>query len=279
MTPASDPHLPTRAIALGELARPGNVAMAIVGAAIGATVAAGDPFTTPVGLAAAATALVAAGGNALNDVTDAQIDARAHPERPIPSGRLSARAAMAFAAVTFALALAAGWLAAASVFLVVLAAEAVLLGYEAWLKASGLAGNLVVAGLVAATFVAGALATGRVTAPVAFLAGLALLANVGREAYKDIEDAAHDTGRRTIARRWGPQRARRFAQATTLTAVALSRLPLVVGFGGWPYSVAVLAADVVFVAAVLAAAPARSQRLSKVAMVLALVAFGLGGVL
>lgn len=279
MTADPDTSLAERGLALVELARPGNVVMAIVGAGIGATVATGAPFTVPVALAAAATALVTAGGNAVNDVTDRAVDETAHPDRPIPSGRLSARAGRVLAALAFAGALAAGWWATTGVFLLVLAAEAVLLVYEGWLKASGLAGNLVVASLVAATFVAGALAAGKVTAPVGFLAGLSLLANVGREVYKDIEDAAHDEGRRTIAHRWGPQRARRLAQAATLTGVALSPMPVVVGFGGWPYLAAVLVADAVFLAAVLAATPARSQRLSKLAMVLALVAFALGGIL
>lgn len=265
--------------ALVELSRPGNVAMAAIGVAIGALVASGGVTSVPVAWAAVATMLVTAGGNALNDVTDREVDEAAHPDRPLPSGRLTPGSAFAFAIAAFLTALVAAWLVSPALFGLVLAAEAVLFVYEGKLKAVGLAGNLVVAGLVALTFVAGSLATGRVTAPVGFLAGLSLLANVGREVYKDIEDAAHDRGRQTLAQRWGPARARRFAHAATVLGILLSPVPFLLGFGGWPYLVTVLLADAVFLWAVLAPSPARAQRRSKIAMVLALVAFGLGGFL
>lgn len=269
--------LGTQLGALVELARVGNVLMAAVGAGIGALVAAGTLTRIEVGLAAVATALVTAGGNALNDVVDRRIDAQAHPHRPIPSGRLPIPGALGFGAVSFAVALGAGWLAGRDVFLVVLGAEALLLLYEVHLKALGFLGNVLVAALVAMTFVVGAMAVDRVTAPVGFLAGLSLLANVGREAWKDAEDAPHDVGRRTLAQRYGNDAALRLGTVLTLAAVALSPLPYLVGFGGWPYLALVGIADAVFLAAIASAKPARAQRLSKAAMVLALAAFGLGG--
>lgn len=279
MTGQATPTLGARIVGFVELARPPNVVMAAIGTLIGALVAGGPVLSAAVGLAALATGLVTAGGNALNDVTDRSIDARAHPQRPIPSGRVPARAAMALAAASFGIALAVAWWIDPVLFLVVVAAEAVLLVYEAYLKASGLAGNLVVAGLVAATFVAGALAVGRPGAPVGFLAGLSFLANVGREVWKDAEDAPHDEGRRTVAQRWGQPAAHRLAQAATLAAVVLSPLPFLVGYGGWPFLVTVLLADVGFLAAVLASEPARAQRSSKLSMIVALAAFGMGGIL
>ncbi|PSG96906.1 hypothetical protein BRD56_08105 [Thermoplasmatales archaeon SW_10_69_26] len=177
---------PTRAESVGavvELVRPGNVVMAGVGAIVGALVAAGPGAWLSVAAAALATALVTAGGNAVNDVTDRRIDERAHPGRPIPSGRLSAKAASAIAAAAFALAL--GLAAGVSwpLVAVVAAAQVLLIGYEGLWKARGLVGNVVVASLVGATFVAGAVAVGRVTPPVGFLAGLAFLANVAREVW------------------------------------------------------------------------------------------------
>lgn len=269
----------SRARALVELARPGNAAMAAVGALVGALVAVEAVPWRPVALAAGATALVTAGGNALNDAADRRVDRAAHPERPIPSGRASAGAAVALAAACFALALPMAWAAAPRVFLLVVAAEAGLLGYEGAWKARGLVGNAVVGLLVGATVVAGGLAAGRVTAPVGFLAALAMLSTVGREIDKDAEDAAHDRGRDTLAHRLGAVGARRVAAGFTLAAVALSAAPLVVGFGGWPFLALVALADLGFVAAVLQETPARAQRLSKAAMGVALVAFAVGGAL
>lgn len=275
----ASPNLASRAGALVDLARPGNLLMAAIGALVGALVAAGPGQWLAVGLAAGATALVTAGGNALNDVVDREIDRRAHPERPIPSGRLDPQAASWFGAVCFLAAIGLAWPVNVRLLALVLAAEGLLVGYELVWKARGLVGNLVVAALVGATFVAGALAVGDLTLPVGFLAGLAFLANVAREAWKDIEDADHDEPRATLAQRWGPKRTHRWAQVVTLGAVALSPLPYLVGFGGWPYLAVVGLADVAFLAAVFAGSPARSQRLSKAAMVTALAAFVLGGTL
>lgn len=269
----------TRAGALVELARPGNVLMAAVGAVIGALVAAGPGQWTVVGLAAAATALVTAGGNALNDVVDRHIDVDAHPERPIPSGRVSPRSAGALAAVTFLVALGLASVVSWPLLALVAAAVALLVGYELAWKARGLVGNVVVAALVGATFVAGGIAVGAVTAPVGFLAGLSFLANVAREAWKDVEDAPHDADRATLAQRLGPESANRLAQGSTLAAVGLSPLPLAVGFGGWPYALVVGLADAAFLAAVFAPSADVAQRRSKAAMVAALAAFALGGVL
>ncbi len=58
-----------------------------------------------VALCAGGVALLYAGGMALNDAADAEIDAAERPERPIPSGRISRAAAYRVAAF----ALAAGW--------------------------------------------------------------------------------------------------------------------------------------------------------------------------
>lgn len=266
-----------RLFAVVELARPGNVVMAGAGAVIGAVVAAGPGAWDLIGLAAAATGLVTAGGNALNDVVDRAIDRQAHPERPIASGRVSPTAGGVVAGLAFALALLAAALISVPVLALVAGAEAMLLAYELVFKARGLVGNLVVATLVAATFLGGALAVGRVTAPVGFLSGMALTANVGREVYKDAEDAAHDRGRETLAQRWGPERASRLADASLIGAVALSVSPLIVGFGGPLFWAGIAIADVAFLAAVLAGSPASAQRRAKAAMVVALAAFAAGG--
>ncbi len=252
--------------------------MAGAGAAIGAIVAGAAGPSQAVLLAVVATGLVTAGGNAMNDVTDRHVDAQAHPTRPLPSGRVTPTRAASLAAGAFTLAMVAAWLVSWALLGLVLLATAALLAYEAWLKASGLAGNLLVAGLVALTFVAGAIAHGSTPWPVGFLAGASFFANVGREAWKDTEDAPHDVGRRTVAQRWGDPAAVRFGQAATLVAIVLSPLPLLVGFGGWPFLGLVAAADLVFLAAVIAPTPGQAQTRSKLGMLVALVAFTVGAI-
>lgn len=276
---STEPGLVGTAYGILALFRPENVVMAAVGVLVGAWVANGPGAWSTVGLAAAATALVTAGGNAVNDVVDRKIDARAHPDRPIPSGKVSARLAAGVGLVAFALALALAAWVNLSLLVLVAAAVGLLVGYELLWKARGLVGNVVVAALVGATFLAGAVAVDGLGPPVGFLAGLAFLANVAREVWKDVEDAEHDEARDTLAHRLGPQRAGRVAQVCTLAAVVLSPLPLFFGFGGGPFVGLVGLADAVFLAAVLAPGAREAQRLSKGAMVTALAAFAAGGVL
>jgi 4-hydroxybenzoate polyprenyltransferase len=87
-----------------ELARASNlptcVTNALVGAAIGAQA---EPFPWRTALVTATgVSLLYVGGMALNDVVDAPNDGVESPDRPIPSGRISRRAALAFAVTTLA---------------------------------------------------------------------------------------------------------------------------------------------------------------------------------
>ncbi len=275
----SAPRTVTGTVAgLVRVARPGNVVMAGIGVLVGALVVGGPVTSLAVALTALATMLVTAAGNALNDLTDLAIDAQAHPERPLPAGQVSRGAVLGLALVGFLVALALGSLVSWPVAGIVALAEGIVIGYELALKRRGWIGNLVVALLVALTFIAGGLAVGHLSASVAFLAGAALSANVAREVWKDAEDAAHDIGRSTIARRWGQTTARRTGQAATVLAIVLSPLPLLVGFGGWPFLAAVLVADAIFLASLAVPAPAKAQRLSKAGMVAALIAFTVGAI-
>lgn len=278
MTGDTSGSIRSQAAALARVARPGNVVMAGIGVLVGALVVGGPVLGLAVGLTALATMLVTAGGNALNDLTDLTIDAQAHPDRPLPAGQVGRGAVLGLVLIGFLGALVLAILVSWPVAGLVAGAEAVLVGYELVLKRRGWVGNLVVALLVALTFIAGGLAVGRLSWSVAFLAGAALSANVAREVWKDAEDAAHDRGRATVARRWGQETARRTAQAATVLAIVLSPLPLAVGFGGWPFLAGVLVADAIFLASLFVPSPGKAQRLSKAGMVAALAAFVVGAI-
>lgn len=83
----------------------------LVGAAAGGTVSGWIAWRGPV-VAGVVTTLLYAAGMTLNDLFDAERDARARPERPIPSGRISRTAALTFviacAAASLALSLTLG---------------------------------------------------------------------------------------------------------------------------------------------------------------------------
>ncbi|QDU60674.1 (S)-2,3-di-O-geranylgeranylglyceryl phosphate synthase [Planctomycetes bacterium Pan216] len=99
-----------------------------------ATSASGDLFSISLLLLAFASASLYAAGIALNDIFDLEIDREERPERPLPSGRVSLRAAIVLSSVLIALCLG----ASAVVGFLSLLAALLLLGaifvYDGWLK-------------------------------------------------------------------------------------------------------------------------------------------------
>lgn len=272
-----------------QLSRPANVAISAVGVGIGGIVAAGSLGTVenllPLGLAAAAAASFTAGGNALNDLYDRATDATNHPGRPIPSGRITPGQATAFAAAAFLGAIVLGGLANTPWCLGIVLSNALLMyAYESGLKAKGLPGNLAIAYLVGSLFLFAGFAVyegdGSRLARVGILAALAFFATLGREIAKDIEDMAGDVDRRTLPHRIGRARAGLAAASAFAAGVALSVVPWGLGLLGAVYVAVVIVADGMFIYAAFHSAPrpGRAQRVSKYAMIVALVAFLAGGV-
>ncbi len=266
------------------LLRPANGVVAAAAVVAGALAGAGPPALsapTAVRLAAgciAAFAFIGA-GNSLNDYFDRETDKVAHPTRPIPSGSVQAVQALGISAGLFIAAMViAAWLSF-SALIVVASSAAVMLGYERGLKAAGLPGNLAIAYLSGITFFFGGVIVGAPGATIP-LALLAVLASLGREVGKDIEDMDADKDRRTLPQRVGAQRAADVSLAATCAAVALSPLlflPLAVM--SFPYVPVIAAGDATFIYAAFLVrnAPGRSQRWSKAGMALSTLAFAVGG--
>src|SRR5438128_2417216 len=113
------------------------------------------------------------------------------------------------------------------------------------------------------------------------LAALAFLATLGREIPKHMEDMRGDVDRHSLPQLLGAKRAGAIAAIVLVLCVALSALPLYLGVLGIGYAILVVPADGMFIYAALhsAANPARSQRVTKYAMILALGAFLAGAFL
>lgn len=273
---------------LFQLARPLNCVMSAVGVGIGGIVAVGAeawgasaPRLAFAGIAAAS---FTAAGNALNDYVDRETDRTNHPERPLPSGRVTPRAALALAAAGFAVAALAGLLASWECLVLVGVNVFVMGSYESRLKARGAVGNLAIGYLVGSLFLFSGLSVyaGRADPLLrtSILGALAGVSTLGREVTKDIEDMAGDVDRRTLPRRIGARRAGLVATSALAAAVVLSVVPWRLGVLGLPYAALVVPADGMFIYAALysAARPAASQRAAKYGMIVALVAFLAGGV-
>lgn len=276
-----------------ELMRLGNCVMAAIGTLVGLVVAGEGAGQVALGtatwIAAPATAFLLAGfGNVLNDLRDAKLDTKAHPRRPLPSGRIRAADARLWAFVLLAFALWESYVAAGkATFAFALVNALALAGYEAWFKRAGLPGNVVVALLVASTFAFGAVATG--TPPAEWgllwlLIAMAFLANVARELLKDVEDVDADRGERTtLPLQAGPGLTRLLAFFLINAAVVLSILAFFRSPSDWwfPWLGVLALADLVFIVASCLAwmHVGQAQRLLKLAMLLALAAFLAGPLL
>ncbi len=272
---------------LVSLARPGNCVMSAVGVAVGGLVAVGSgawgAYAVPLAYAAVAAALSTAGGNALNDLFDRETDKVNHPDRPLVSGAVTEAEARNFVVSAFVVAAALGFLASPLCLVIVLVNAVLMYVYESGLKRKGAPGNVVIAYLVGSLFLFAGFAVfrsdPRPLVATGVLALLAFLTTVGREITKDIEDMAGDVDRKTLPQRIGAAPAGRVAAAALIAGVALSAVPWFAGVLSSAYALVVILADGMFIYAALhsAANPAQSQRVTKYAMVVALIAFLAGG--
>jgi geranylgeranylglycerol-phosphate geranylgeranyltransferase len=177
--------------------RPHNVAAAVLCVAAGFALAGGGrPWPL---LLLAATALATAAGNVINDWFDRDIDAINKPGRPLPSGIVTGRSAIAlYVLLLAALAVTAALLPWAQGVWV--AGWVVLLHwYSQYFKRRYLAGNLLVSAIAGSGFALGAFAAGdwRIGVLPALFTFFFVL---GRELVKDAEDVAGDgaCGARTV---------------------------------------------------------------------------------
>jgi geranylgeranylglycerol-phosphate geranylgeranyltransferase len=265
-----------------QLFRMGNCLMGIVGLLMSVLIATGTSifnYWTDIVPAAIVVFFFVAAGNSLNDYMDREVDKVAHPERPIPSGRLAPNSARTIAVYCFAAALIASFFIRIEAMLVVIVAMALMLAYELSTKKKGFSGNLTIGLLTGMLFVFGGAVVGMVdkTIIIALMAGLATL---GREIVKDIEDVDADFDRNTLPKRIGKRNAGLAGSIAFVVAVALSPVPYLTSMFGQGYLLVVLVADAIFIycSIVHFRNPTRGQRFAKYGMLVALVAFLVGGI-
>ena len=224
--------------------------------------------------------LVISAGNIINDISDADTDKINHPERPIPKGEIRIRDAWIVSDAFFIIAaILAGILLSLIAGIVVIVAIAVLVGYEMKLKGTGLPGNFAISILVGMIFIFGGIAVNSVSRMV-LLFLMAFLTNSAREIIKDVQDMKGDVDRKTFPMKHGVKASFSIIVALTLAGVLFSLLTYFLGIFGFIYLIAVIIADAVFIAslAVFGRNAKESQNFSKLAMILGLVAFTVGGI-
>ena len=259
-----------------DLTRPGNAVAAGVLTFSGGFVALGLAEVDALVAAVVATVCATAAGNAINDYFDRDIDRINRPDRPIPRGAVSPRAALVFSGVLFLGAVVAALALPPVAIAIAVVNLSALVAYTEYFKGYPGVGNVVVAYLTGSTFLFGGAAVGRpLGASVLFV--LSALATFTREVVKDVEDVAGDRekGLRTLPLVVGERRSLLLGVAVLAVAVLASAYPYVTGTFGLAYIAVVVPADGVMLHAAVRsfADPSAAQRRLKLGMVLAAGAF------
>lgn len=229
-----------------QLVRPVNVVIVfctIVVAGILAKPVASEIFW--IVIAGISGALIAAGGNAINDFLDVKVDQINRPERPLPRGAITLDGARAVWLVTSAAGAVLSTLLGLWNFLIAAVWVGGLYAYSRWLKGTVLVGNVTVALMTALAFPFGALVMGR--PGLGFYPGLfALLANLAREILKDVEDINGDAAAdlETLPVRHGPEAAYLAATIVIAVLVFFTTVPVMVGVYSYSYLLFVFIVDV-----------------------------------
>ncbi|UCD07637.1 MAG: UbiA family prenyltransferase [Candidatus Aenigmatarchaeota archaeon] len=178
------------------LIRPVNAFMSVVAVLIGGLLVAGknpallsNPY--PLTLVLIAVFLITGAGNAINDYIDVESDKVNKPKRPIPSGRVSRRSALAFSIVLFAVGIILTLFVNWACILIAVINSILLVIYSYSLQDRILLGNIVIGYLVGSTFLFGGAALGNLLLP-GLLMLLAGLSTISREIVKDLEDIEGD---------------------------------------------------------------------------------------
>lgn len=204
-----------------EIIRPGNAVMAVIAVLLVMLIT--GNFTWGAFLACFVVFIVTGGGNAINDYFDHKIDAINKPKRPIPSGRISLKAARIYSLSLFAtgtiVAFTIGILPGIVAFL-----TSILLVYYAYsLKTKLLIGNFSVSFLTGLCFVFGGIVVGEILTSI-YLGFYAFLMTMAREIVKDMEDMVGDEkeGAKTLPITYGIKTSSILAAAFMIIASATS---------------------------------------------------------
>jgi len=261
-----------------RLIRPLNCVMATFAVYIGYCVSIGEigfEFLTAYAMVSAF--LICGAGQAINDYFDREIDMDKAPDKPIPSGKVKPKSALNFSLLLFFVGLVFAWSINREAATIAIAFTALLIVYAAYLGNYKYLGNWVVAAGTAFTLVFGASVTQNYF-PAVYLALAALFANVPREITKDFEDLEADRGNKVslpmiLPHIWPKVLILALYLAGIGTGLGLYFLGI---YGNAWYLWPISGASLGFLASACLAFTGSyklSQQLSKIGMLLALLAF------
>jgi len=207
--------------------RPLNCILTFVAVWAGAVISANGYISPQIILASLSAMSIAAYGYIINDIFDLKVDSINKSQRPIASGRIAARTALAIAIAAAVIGLLLSTFINYKLFMTSLAIVALLSLYTPYFKPIPYLGNLIIAAISAMAFIYGGMAVGDSSGPI-FIAIFSFLYHFAREIIKDLEDREADSeaGSETQVRRtFGTGLPRLIAVITIIILIVVTFVP------------------------------------------------------
>ncbi len=232
-------------------------------------------FTLNAFLACFVVFIITGAGNAINDYFDHKIDAINKPKRPIPSGKISLKAAGIYSLSLFIIGIVIAFVIGILPGVIALLTSAVLILYAYNLKKMLLIGNVCVSFLTGLTFVFGGVVVGLVATSI-FLGFYAFLMTMAREIVKDMEDVEGDKneGASTLPIIYGMKASSILAASFMIIASVTSPVLYFIGIFNIFYLAPLLVAIVVFL--ISAVSILKDQSTSNTAKISKRIKIGMG---
>ena len=223
-----------------QLMRIKNLGLALIATPLGAAFALLDFEALldypEVALATLSVLFFMAAGNALNDLSDVEIDKIAHPSRPLANGSISISETKMLIGILSLLSVASllGCLylmegSRAYTAAIYVAAVVLMITYDHGprTKQKGLVGNIAISSLVAAVVLYGASSIEGLDALLCwYVAGVVFFVNLAREIIKDCQDMEADSdSRQTLPMKIGKENSRMVAYVLTLIGIVFLYIP------------------------------------------------------
>jgi geranylgeranylglycerol-phosphate geranylgeranyltransferase len=258
-----------------ELIRTGNCIIASIATLIGFLIIA--PASINLLFAMVAVFLICAGGQAINDVFDAEIDSKINKDKPIPSGKIKKTTALYFSILLFIVGIMYAALINTQALIISIIFSILLILYAAVLYKTKYVGNIVVALGTAFTFIFGAASAGNISLLIIVFAISAFFANMSREITKDFEDIKKDAGFKKTLPMISKKLAKGFVISYHLLAIVFSLIAFFVFMPtNFVYLIIILLVAITFgmsIKLLLANDFNNSQKKCKKGMVFSLIAF------
>jgi geranylgeranylglycerol-phosphate geranylgeranyltransferase len=223
--------------------------------------------------------LVSGAGNVTNDYYDYEIDRINKPNRVLPAGKMKRRNAAIYAATLYILAIILTLFFLNHYMILLVFLNTIITLFYAWKIKRTPFGHFVVSWLTSSAFLFGALFV-NLNATILFLFSMSYLATLGREITKGIEDMEGDkkAGAKTLSIVTGRLFAAWVAIFFIIFSIIISFIPYLFNLLSINYLFLVIFADLIFVFScfILLINPSKSQKIMKIAMFVAIIAFLIG---